>query len=78
MFEVMKMISHTKGGYFQNPDRYKSCEYQEIIPLNEQKEDLFLDIFSGDFIKIVRAIDRKKQVSGYNEDEVMNNRYPLI
>ena len=60
MFEVMKMISQTKGGYFKNPDRYKSTEYSEIIPLNEQKKDLFLDIFSNDYISIIRAIDRKK------------------
>ena len=47
MFELMKMTSAVKGGYFNNPELERN---QEIIPLNKQKDDLFLDIFSREYI----------------------------
>ena len=58
MFELMEVSSAVKGGYYKNPDLNKNTE---IIPLNRKKEDLFLDVFSNDYIKIIKSIERKKE-----------------
>lgn len=71
MFDLMKMTSAIKGGYYLNPDLHKN---QKILPLNEHKFDLFLDVFSNDYIKIIKAIERKKDIKGITDDD--NNFSP--
>jgi len=36
--------------------------------LNKNKEDLFLDVFSADYIKIIKAIERKKEAIERTQD----------
>lgn len=67
MFDLMKQTSAVKGGYYQNPDLHKNAE---ILPLNQKKFDLFLDVFSSDYIKITKAIERKKDAKGMNVDDL--------
>lgn len=31
-------------------------------------EDLFLDIIANDYIKIIKAIERKKEIKGFNDN----------
>ena len=57
MFELMKMTSAVKGGYFDNSDLNKNSE---IIPLDKQKEDLFIDVFSSDYVQILKELKKKK------------------
>lgn len=67
MFDLMKQTSAIKGGYYMNPDLHKNAE---ILLLNQKKFDLFLDVFSSDYIKIIKAIERKKDAKGINEDDL--------
>ena len=53
----MKMTSAVKGGYFDNSDLNKNSE---IIPLDKQKEDLFIDVFSSDYVQILKELKKKK------------------
>lgn len=63
MFDLMKHTSAVKGGYYQNPELHRNAD---ILPLNTKKFDLFLDVFSSDYIKIIKAIERKKDAKGIN------------
>jgi len=38
------------------------------------KEDIFLDVFNADFIKIVKEIERKKKAKGITEDNYKRSR----
>jgi len=67
MFDLMRQTSAVKGGYYQNPDLHKNLE---ILPLNSKKFDLFLDVFSSDYIKVIKAIERKKDAKGINQDDM--------
>jgi len=36
--------------------------------LDVKIEDLFLDIIANDYIKIIKAIERKKEIKGFNDN----------
>jgi hypothetical protein len=36
--------------------------------LGAKIEDLFLDIITNDYIKIIKAIERKKEIKGFNDN----------
>lgn len=36
--------------------------------LHQKKEDLFLDVFSNDFIRIIKDIERRKKARGIHEE----------
>ena len=38
-----------------------------IMPMNKMEEDLFLDIFTQDHIRIIKAMEKKKEAVGYIE-----------
>lgn len=60
LFELMKMMSFANGS--DSTDNKKV----EFLNINEfQRKDLFLEIFSNDYIKILRAIERKMQLGSY-------------
>jgi hypothetical protein len=50
------------------PDEQKVEEqktlFYEILPLGKQRDDLFMDVFSKDYIKILKEIDKKKEMFG--------------
>jgi len=59
MFDLMHSTSsqHTKN-YLLKPDEQKTEEqknhFYEILPLGKQRDDLFMDVFSKDYIKILK------------------------
>jgi hypothetical protein len=71
MFELMQQcqgIVGIKGGFLsQTKDQF--IKEQEIIPLGVSKHDIFLDVFSNDYIKIVKAIERKKKAKGGHQED---------
>lgn len=36
--------------------------------MGEKRDDIFLDVFADDYIKIIKAIERKKEARGVNYD----------
>tara|TARA_B110000285_G_C15119763_1_gene616399 strand:+ start:1368 stop:1538 length:171 start_codon:yes stop_codon:yes gene_type:complete len=50
------------------PDERKVEEekkpFYEILPLGKQRDDLFMDVFSKDYIKILKEIEKKKEMFG--------------
>ena len=68
MFDLIKMTSAIKGGYYQNPDPHLHLK-QKVQPLNTKNFDLFHDVFANDYIKITKAIERKKEIMGINDDD---------
>ena len=41
-----------------------------IIPLTEKKEDLFIDVFKDDYIKIMKQMQEKKEKLKINDDDI--------
>ena len=41
-----------------------------IIPLTEKKEDLFIDVFKDDYIKIMKQMQEKKDKLRINDDDM--------
>jgi hypothetical protein len=37
--------------------------------------DLFLDVFAGDYIKIMKEMDRKKEAKGISQEDMMAKKY---
>ena len=60
--------SNHKKVYMLQPEEQKVEEqktpFYEILPLGKQREDLFMDVFSKDYIKILKQIDKKKKMFG--------------
>jgi hypothetical protein len=41
---------------------------QDIIPLNAVREDIFLDVFQDDFMKIIKYMNNLKEIKGLTDD----------
>lgn len=41
-----------------------------IIPLSEKKEDLFIDVFKDDYLKIMKQMQEKKEKLRINDDDM--------
>jgi hypothetical protein len=41
---------------------------QDIIPLNAVREDIFLDVFQEDFMKIIKYMNNLKEIKGLTDD----------
>ena len=37
--------------------------------------DLFLDVFAGDYIKIMKEMERKKEAKGISQEDSMAKKY---
>jgi Ca2+-binding EF-hand superfamily protein len=66
MFDLMKMCSGTRGG--------KMDDAPVILALDQKMSDLFLDVFSQDYIKIIKVLDRKKAAQGISHDDLMTKK----
>jgi hypothetical protein len=62
MFELMKSCQTLK-------DEKDKSDPAEILHLNQFKQDLFIDVFFNDYVKIIEAIERKKKATGQLHDE---------
>jgi hypothetical protein len=57
MFELMHFATVQKGLTLYP---YENTIEKDILPLGKQRQDTFMDVFSSDFVKILKAIDQKK------------------
>lgn len=48
--------------------------HTKIMDLRTQKEDLFIEVFMDDYLRIIKAIDKKKQAKASSENQ---NSKPL-
>jgi hypothetical protein len=58
MFDLMNMCS------VQAPKGKGGEEQTKIVNLDQRMSDLFLDVFAGDYIKIMKEMERKKEAKG--------------
>jgi hypothetical protein len=66
MFELMHISTKNKKTQ-ADLDKGNVIENQtdtEILPLGKQRSDIFMDLFSSDYIKILKQIDKKKLREG--------------
>ena len=76
MFDMMKYCSAIKGGYYNQLETAQEdfLKQQEMSKLHVRKDDLFLDVFSNDFIRIIKDIDRRKKARGIDGEKPGNNK----
>lgn len=79
MFTLITMVTEIKNAKnYLKPDMDGKIyplndvsRTMDIIPLNIDREDLFLDVFQDDFIKIIKHMNNLKEIKGINDDFVM-------
>lgn len=67
MFDLMNMCqaqSHKGKGEKDDHVKAVGIETIKIVGLDQRMSDLFLDVFAGDYIKIMKEMERKKEAKG--------------
>ena len=68
MFELMNMCTgQGKPGHISVMDDHHFKD-NEILKLGKKRADIFIDIFASDYIKIVAAIEKKKEAKGIKDE----------
>lgn len=68
MFELMNMCTgQGKPGHISVMEDHNFKD-NEILKLGKKRADIFIDIFASDYIKIVAAIEKKKEAKGIKDE----------
>lgn len=64
LFELIRMCQGLKEGQVRPLEINIAAQDHTIYSLRERPQDFFIDIFADDYNKIIRAIEKKKELKG--------------
>lgn len=76
MFDLMNMCTvHPPKGKENENIKIVGLDTIKIVGLDQRMSDLFLDVFAGDYIKIMKEMERKKEAKGISQEDMMAKKY---